>query len=224
MNDTAGTTGLVSLVRTLWTSPGILFHSIRERPPWKPVLIILLLLVIVRAVLVLGPLVDFILETATAGNSRGADPEMMEKFVQHPWFQAGFVLVLLPLRFLAGLAAFSGLVLLLLNISGGTDRPDRFRTIFAVTVWAKLVLIPYSAVWVILVLARGTPEVYFGPALLLERSSGFLFVFLRTLDLFEIWFLAVAVIGVRTLFDVSSLRAWMVTLPPWLILGLLGLG
>ena len=80
----------------------------------------------------------------------------------------------------------------------------------------KLVEIPHLLLWTPLVLAKGSPEIFFGPAALVEADpQSKLFALLASFDLFHLWFIVLFVLGVRILLAVEWPRAVIVAALPW---------
>jgi hypothetical protein len=199
----------------LWFSPAGLFSSVAERPRSRAALVLLLVLVTLSTLATLDPLLETMQSRGAAEiRERGGNPETLE-ILSGPWVRAGLA-VTAPLLFLLALAAHAGGAYLLLALTGGTDAPRPFARLFHVATWGRLVQVPRLLLWVPLVLARGSGEVYFGPAAFVSSDGHSpLFTALAALDLFSIWFLVLFALGIKIVLRVSGLRAAVAAVLPW---------
>ncbi|MFH1278696.1 MAG: YIP1 family protein [Candidatus Eisenbacteria bacterium] len=222
--DSPPRAGLLRDVPLLWFSPAALFGSIRERPRVRGALIVLVVVVVAATLLTLDVLVGTMMERgAESMRERGGDPSSLG-FFGHPAMKAGIV-VSGAVMLLLVLLVHSGGVYLALSLSGGVEEKKPFPWIFRAAVWAKLVEIPHLVLWVPLVLAKGGPDVFFGPAALAsEEGAGPWFPLLSALDLFTLWFLALFAIGVSVLLRVRGLRAAATVFAPWVVWQLAKMG
>lgn len=215
--ETPSPIGGVRDIPALWFSPTPLFESIRERPRIRAALIVLVVLMAAATLLTLDPLVDAMKEKGTeAARERGGERTELA-FFDHPAMKAGIV-VSGPVMLFLVLLVHSAAVYLGLTLSGGVGEKKPFPALFRAAVWAKLVEIPHLLLWVPLVLAKGSPEVFFGPAALAtEESAGAWFPLLSAIDLFTIWYLVLFALGVSVLLRVSRTRAAAVVFTPWIV-------
>ncbi|MBM3319297.1 MAG: YIP1 family protein [Candidatus Eisenbacteria bacterium] len=201
----------------LWFSPAGLFSSIAERPRWRAALVLLLVLVTLSTFVTLDPLLETMQSRGAAEiRERGGSAEALE-ILRGRTVRLGLV-VTAPLLFLLALAAHAGGAYLVLAATGGLGVERPFTRLFQVATWGRMVQVPRLLLWVPLVLAKGSGEVYFGPAALAAgEGRSALFAVLVALDLFSIWFLVLYALGIKIVLRVSGLRAAVAAVLPWAI-------
>jgi len=97
---------------------------------------------------------------------------------------------------------------------GGT-----FLQSWAVVCYALLVGVLELVVKLPAMLKQGTPEVFFGPAILLERTDppSFLFQFLKEFDLFTFWKIGLIALGLAVVHRLRMKTVLVTLLGSWLL-------
>jgi hypothetical protein len=207
-------------------APRQAFTSIASHPRtwWQP-LIVLIALAAITLYLTYDPL--YLPKTVEALRDAGQSEEEIARTLPIVRMVSWGALIMIPV--------VSVLIALILHFVCGTalGGAGRFVQSLAVIAHASLVGVVESLVKVPLMLAKGEPEVFFGPAALLpaDMATGFAFRFVGQLDLFALWKVALFALGLaivhrlrfgRTLATVGAL--WLVWAMVGAALGGLGAG
>ncbi len=99
-------------------------------------------------------------------------------------------------------------------------RQVKFKQVFSVMAYANLIpLLLGTAIKMPLILTTHSINVQTSPALFLspEQQGTFLYSFLSSFDVFNVWFLAVFAIGMAVLYEVKRSRAMTLVFGTWLV-------
>lgn len=204
-------------VGNLLTSPGTLFHSLRERPRWVAAGMLLIVVSAIAFFLARAEIATFAKEAAisSAREQNEASVAQVEKFFDSPLFTALVVISPIAITFLS-VAIYALVGLMLLAITGGSGETGPYGRLFQAALWAKVVEVPHLLLWTPLVLAKGSPEIFFGPAALVTADpKSKIFTLLASFDLFHLWFVILFVLGVRIVLAVEWSRAVLIAAVPW---------
>ncbi|NNE06937.1 MAG: hypothetical protein HKN20_00105 [Gemmatimonadetes bacterium] len=204
-------------VVTLLASPAMLFQSLRERPRWIGAVVTLIVVSAAAFFLARAEIAAYTKEAAvlSAREQNEASVAEIETFFESPLFTAVLVVSPVALTFLS-IAIYSLVGLVLLAVTGGSEEPRPYGKLFQAALWAKLVEIPHLLLWTPLVLAKGSPEIFLGPAAIVTADpKSRLFSLMASFDLFHIWFIVLFVLGVRIMLAVEWPRAVLVAAVPW---------
>ncbi len=208
------------MLKDVWSiliSPIRFFQSLEERPRWVGAAILLLIVTAAGFALMLDETVEFGREQAMKDLPDEESREKLEKFFDHPILKVVVVIAPGGTHLLSTLL-YGAIALLILTVTGGGLPPKPFGRIFSVGVWAKLVEIPHIILLVPLTKITGSPEIYFGPAAILQGDmTDKLFRFAAGFDIFHLWSVALFVIGLRICLKISNRRALLAVGLPWLV-------
>ena len=214
------------MLKDMWSvliSPVGFYESLRENPRWLGAVLILLIVTAAGFAMMLSETVDFGRETALKEAPNAESREALGKFFDHPLFKV-LVVVGPGVTHIVSTILYAAIALLLLVVTGGGLQPKPFGRIVSVGLWAKLVEIPHLLLMVPLTKVKGSPEIYFGPAALMESDlTDKFFRFASGLDIFHIWYIALFVIGLRICLNISTTRALIAVGLPWFVRQLLRL-
>ncbi len=206
----------------VFVAPGKAFAAVDLVPRtwWQP----LLVLVLLTAGFVLFAYDRVIIPAqlealAEREEMSGADLAQAESMIKSPAIRAlgiGGAVLGTPLSALV-IALVAHLVVGFL-LGGGAS----FLRTFAVVCYGLLIGVLELGVKLPAMLAQGTPEVPFGPALLLgaEDAGGFLFAFLKHLDIFSLWKLLVMALGLSIVHRVRLKSVAVALIMVWLLYAL----
>ena len=129
-------------------------------------------------------------------------------------FMSMFYFVCTPL--FKGLVAFA--LATLLNGSG------KLKSTIGVVMNAYVIMLIGQVIRMVIVLATGNPYFSVSPAIFLPagQETTSLFSLLSAMDLFAVWYLGVSMIGIKMVHEFSTLKAFLVTFGPWLMMLALG--
>ena len=192
----------------------------------KPMLLGLLVILIISAMVIYIPQRPmFLTMTMTAiENSQetySADQidQLLKGGANAAMFMSMFYFVCTPM--FKGLVSFA--LATLLNGSG------KLKATLGVVMNAYVIMLVGQILRMIIVLATGNPYFSLSPAMFLEpgQETGQLFSVLSAIDLFAVWYLAVSMLGIKSVHKLNLPKAFIVSFGPWLLmlaLGLVGLG
>lgn len=211
----------------IYTSPTSAFTHLRERPTW---LVPLLLAVVANMAVVVVTTqyfdwneqrqlaIERMQERNMTEEQVNQALEQMDRFGSSPLMRYG-----LPIAGSLITTVISLLVLALVyNVSipllGATGN---FGRMLAVLAHSGLVAIPAAIVRIILVLVKKSADVSTSLLVLVPNvKSGFLAIILSRVDIFAIWQLVLAGLGVKILFDTKGTRSWWLVFSVWGVLTL----
>lgn len=180
----------------VFTSPGRLFDSLKERPVWLGVL---LFLVVVGAVANLL-LPDEALRTIIEQNlPAGSDPSQVDDMVgfSRTWGVV-FAIVGTPLS----VAFVAGVLILAYNVVLGGEAS--YRQLFSAAAHSYVILTAGGLITLGLLVAGGS-QVVMSPALLLpDLGDGYAARFLGRINIFALWTIAVLGLGVSRIYPKRS--------------------
>lgn len=208
------------MLKDVWSvlvSPVRFYESLRERPRWMTAAIVLLLVTVIAFLLVADEVAEVgkavALEQARDEQGRAA----IETFFGNPMFKVLVVAGPAATHFVS-VVLYGAIALLLLSLTGGGLPPKPFGAIVRAGLWAKLVEVPHMILFVPLAKAAGSPEIYFGPAALMNgEMTDRLFRFAAGFDIFHIWYIVLFALGIRICLNVSTARALVAVLLPWIV-------
>lgn len=212
---------------SIFTSPTRALSSLRDRPTW---LVPLLLAVVanIAVVMVTTQYLDWdeqrqvALERMRERNMTEEQVaqamEQMDRFTSNPLLRYGMPvagsLVTTVISVLV-LALIYNVCLPLLGAQGSYVR------VLAVLAHTGLVAIPAALVRIILVLVKRSADVSTSLLVALPSvKSGFLAVILSRIDIFAIWQLVLAGLGLKVVFDTRGSRSWWLVFSVWGVLTL----
>jgi hypothetical protein len=214
------------MLNDVWSvlvSPVRFFESLRERPRWLGAVIVLVAVTVIAFLLV----ADLVAEVGkTAALERAQDDQgrqAIEKFFENPMFKVILVAGPAAMHFVS-VFLYGAIALLLLALTGGNLPPRPYGAAVRAGLWAKIVEVPHMILFVPLAKAAGSPEIYFGPAALMNGDmTDRLFRFAAGFDIFHIWYIVLFALGIRICLNVSTARALVAVLLPWIVRQLLRL-
>jgi hypothetical protein len=219
-------------LRPLWarslalvTSPRSVFEELERRPAWAWTAVVISLFALVVGYLIYEPVIfPFILEQAEKQNLSSQALAQAEQLYASPAFKfftsfsggaANFAFVVI-----AGLLLYAVCTFLL----GGRAK---VRQSLAVAAHAMLVHIPRSILVLPVMWARQDPYVSLGPGALFPpgEAEGFLAkalaTFLGSLDLFNLWALALCILGMSVVSRLSAKQVGVAVVIGYLVLSAL---
>lgn len=217
----------------IYTSPVTAFERLKDRPVWLLPLV-LAIIANLAVTFVTARYVNWEEQRATAvermkaRNMSAEEIEQaiagMDRFAASPLLRYGAPLVGTLITSLVSvffLALIYNICLPLLGVDGN------FRRTLSVVAMSGLVALPSALVRIPLALATKSAQV--STSLLVafpNLKSLFLTVILSRIDLFTLWQLVLAGLGLKVVFDISGNRSWWLVFSIWgvltLVLALLG--
>ncbi len=204
-------------IADLIAAPTRFFQWLSESRVWIfPVLVLLIVFSLAYGI-TSGIMVDFAREAALESADSADARESIENVFDKSWLR--IALIAAPsLSHLMAVLILTAIALLITSLTGGTSTRRPFLMLLCIGLWAKLVAVPHMILWTPLALMKETPEIYFGPAAFLTGdSTDKLFRFLAAFDIFNLWYIALFVIGAKVCLSISTVRAALAVLTPWLI-------
>jgi hypothetical protein len=203
----------------LFIAPGDCFAAVERAPRtwWQPLLVLTLASVALVAFTYDRVILPAQLEALTSrGEISDADLAQAEEVIRSPMVHAlgtGGAAVGTPAAALL-MALVAHLATGFLLGGGGT-----FLQTWAVVCYALLVGVLELIVKLPAMLAQGTPEIFFGPALLLERtdSPSFLFQFVKEFDVFTFWKIGLIAVGLALVHRLRMKTVLVTLLGIWLL-------
>jgi hypothetical protein len=213
----------LSLPQRVWgvlISPRVVFEYIKVRPRVLGVLLITVLLVLASTL----PILDILVETQMDQlEERGGltDEQMatQEKLMRGGMPLGGLIFIL------GTMFAGAGVLLFLSNVILGGQA--NYRQFLSMLGHVQMVLIPAVLIKVPLTLMTGKPVLTSLAALLpSDAEQGFMWQLMNQLDVFSLWMLGLAALGLGVLAGTSTGRAATVLGITWgiVVLALSGLG
>lgn len=211
--------GFLRRALDLFIAPGVCFAAVERVPRtwWQPLLVLTLASVALVAFgyeqIILPAQIEAV---RSQSEISGADLARAEEVIRSPMVRAlavgGAAIGMPAAALLMGLVAHLATGFLLGG--GGT-----FLETWAVVCYALLVGALELIVKLPAMLAQGTPEIFFGPALLLERtaSPSFLWEFLKEFDVFTFWKVGLIAFGLARVHRLRMKTVLVTLLGIWLL-------
>lgn len=211
----------------IYTSPTSALTRLKERPTW---LVPLLLAIVANmaAVVVTTQYFDWneqrqlaierMQERNMTEEQVNQALEQMDRFGSSPLMRYG-----LPL---AGSLITTVISLLVLALVYNVSLPllganGNFGRMLAVLAHSGLIAIPAAIVRIVLVLVKKSADVSTSLLVLVPNlKSGFLAIILSRIDIFAIWQLVLAGLGLKIVFDTKGTRSWWLVFSVWGVLTL----
>ncbi len=204
-------------VMSLLTSPVDLFQSVREKPRWLTPFLLVLVVSVVGGIITMEETNELARKAALESAPNEEARLQTEKYIEHPAVKV--LTVVAPALFaIMSIFVTAAIVFLLLTLTGGMPGEKPYMGIVRVGFWAKLVAVPQIVIMVILTKLKGSAEIFLGPAAFMPADTADkLFRFAAGFDIFQVWFLAVFIVGLRICFGVSTGRASFAVLLPFFL-------
>ncbi len=178
---------------------------------------VLLIVTAAGMVLILNETIDFARQAGLSQAANDDSRQAIERFFSHPFFKV-FIVVAPGGAQLFSVLLYGAFALLILALSGGGLEARPYGRIVTAGLWSKMVEIPHMVLLVPLTKMKGSPEIYFGPAAFFTGDvTDRWFRFVAGFDLFQIWSLLLFALGVRICLHVSTRRAAVAVILPWLV-------
>lgn len=187
----------------------------------SPMILGMLVILVISAMVIYIPQRPMFLKmtmTAVENSNKSFNAEQIDALIaggaNAAMFMSMFYFVCTPL--FKGLVAFA-----LATLFNGTGK---LKSTLGVVMNAYAIMLVGQVIRMVVVLATGNPYFSFSPAIFLaagQETTG-LFSLLSAMDLFAVWYLGVSMIGIRRVHELSSVKAFVVTFGPWLMMLALG--
>ena len=216
---TGGAGGFLRRALDLVIAPRECFAAVERGPRtwWQPLLVLVLASVALVAFGYEQVILPAQLEAlSTQGDLAGAELARAEEVIRSPMVRAlgiGGAAIGMPIAALL-MAVIAHLAVAFLLGGGGT-----FLQSWAVVCHALLVGVFELVVKLPAMLKQGTPEVLFGPAILLERTDppSFLYQFLKEFDVFTFWKIGLIALGLALVHRLRMKTVLVTLLGIWLL-------
>jgi len=201
--------GTFGKIYNIFFSPRITFESVDEKPDWLvPMTIVVIVALIFGLVAMPVIMPEKMAEQRLKLEERGMSPqeidramEMGEKFGKRIAPVGAIVGTVIYLTVVAGIFLFIGNIIL-----GGKTS---FKKMLSVVCYSSLIGSLGSLILLPLVLSKQTMDVHFSLAAVMssEASKTILYQFLKKIDLFAIWQIFVAGIGVSAIYKFTTQKS-----------------
>ena len=211
--------GFLRRALDLFIAPGACFAAVERVPKtwWQPLLVLTLASVALVAFGYEQIILPAQLEAMRSQSEiSGADLARAEEVIRSPMVRAiGIAGAALGLPIVALLMALIAHLAVGFLLGGG----GTFLASWAVVCYALLVGVLELLLKLPAMLKQGTPEIFFGPALLLERTEppSFLFQVLKEFDVFTLWKIALIAVGLAAVHRVRPKTVLVTLLGIWLL-------
>lgn len=211
--------GFLRRALDLFIAPRACFAAVERVPRtwWQPLLVLTLASVALVGFGYERVILPAQLEAVSAqGNIAGDDLAKAQEVIQSPMVRAlgvgGAAIGMSIAALLIALVAHLTVGFLL----GGAAT---FLQSWAVVCYALLVGLLELIVKLPAMLKQGTPEIFFGPALLLERTDppSFLFQFMKEIDVFTLWKIGLIALGLAYVHRLRTKTVLVTLLGIWLL-------
>lgn len=189
----------------VFLDPRRTFISLDRKPDFILPIVIMMVVAFASA-LILWPLVEVMIteKMTEAMAERDVGEEQMANIIK---MQRIFGLVGAPISVILQVLVIAAVMLFAGNILMGGQ--STYKKMFSVFAYTSLIGIIFTAVTIILALNKGSMEIYISPAALFpaEAKDTVLFKAAAVFNLFTIWELVVASIGMSVVYKVTTQKA-----------------
>ncbi len=218
-----------SMLVKIFSEPSAVYRSIKAKASWVIPIVVIVLVTIVSGYLTFPYQMKMQVQRLEQNQNISQDQlkaarEGMEKVQDSP-IVAAISAVIVGVVFVIAVLIGAALYMLMgTAIFGGTAR---FAQLFAVSAWSMLPMMLGTIVKLPLILSKGSLDVRTSLALLMPGESltnSLVSVVNSVTDIFTIWSLVLAIIGISIVYTFSKAKAAAVVLVPSAVLVLVGLG